>query len=452
MTAMILKNGRVVHHDSIRREDVLIENGRIGAVGKALPAADGARIIDCQGKLIFPGIIDPHTHMGIPIKGGWSADDFTSGSRAALHGGVTTIIDFTILEPNQSLHDSIAARQRAAAGSMCDYHLHCNLTRFDRNLLAEIPDLIAAGVSSFKVFTTYREAGMMLSYGEIEQVAEVLAEHGGLLMVHAEDDAIITAAQAPLTAAGHIAPFYHGLSRPDRAEAQAVAAIAGIVERTGCPAYIVHLSSAAGLKAAAAHLELLLETCPQYLLLDESRYRRSDGRMYVASPPLRRPADNQVLRAAVLSGRISVIGTDHCPFHLQDKHPDIPFQDIPNGIGGVETLFPVLLAEFVRHGLDLSLLTRLLSTNAARVFGLYPRKGLIAPGSDADLVVVDPERVTDDWQPDLIGDPDWNAFDGFPAIFPELVIRRGVPVDRKGRISDVPPGEFIAAGSAALPF
>lgn len=450
MSRLLFNNGRVVHAYGIRRENILIDGEKIVTVGESVNANPADRIIDCTGKLIFPGIIDAHTHMGIPIKGGWSADDFASGSRVALHGGVTTIIDFTILEQGQSLRDSIVARRQRAERSLCDVHLHCNFTRYADELLSEIPEIIKDGITSFKVFTTYKEAGMMLPYEEIRDVARILANYGGLLMVHAEDNGSIESASQPLIRAGQTKPEYHGLSRPDTAEAKAVEQIGNIADETGVTAYIVHLSSKAGLEAGMTYKNLILETCPQYLFLTDATYQREDGRMFVASPPLRSSRDNQALFEAVLDGRIAVIGTDHCPFNLKDKPVNIPFQDIPNGMGGVETLFPVMLAHILEKDLDLSILTRTMCTNPAKIFGLYPQKGQIAEDADADMVIVDPEKITTNWVSDFLDSGRWTAFGEFPALFPEKVYRRGQLMVETGTFSSHARGRFIKAGKHTL--
>ena len=424
MTDLLIKSGRLIKAQGQQQADILVQAGRIAAVGQQLKAA-GAQLIDATGKWIFPGVIDPHTHMGIPIKSGTSADDFVTGSRSALHGGVTTILDFTVLEPHQSLQDSLQVRQQLAQRAQCDVGLHINLTRYSNELLAEIPDLIAQGFTSFKVFTTYKGAGMMLGYERIEQVARIIAQHGGLLMVHAEDDQVISKASAQYTDQSLTHPRYHGLSRPGQAEVTAIRKLGAISERTGCSIYIVHLNTAAGLAQAAEFPLLKVETCPHYLLLTAAAYERKDGRMFVASPPLRTVADQAALWKGLQNGLIHTIGSDHCPFCLADKPSNIPFQDIPNGMGGVETLFPVLLAQFIKRKLDLSLLVKLTSTQPAEIFGLAPTKGSLSVGDAADLLIVDPQGIRDDWEQGLVTRLDWNAYVGLPALFPEHVIHRG---------------------------
>jgi dihydropyrimidinase len=425
MSKTLLKNGLVVHTDGKKRDDILIENGIISAVGDINSSSSDVNIIDCNNRLIFPGIIDAHTHMGIPIKDGYSADDFESGSKSALNGGVTTIIDFTVLQQNQTLRESILERQKLAKKSVIDVALHCNITRFDNDILKEIPRIIEKGITSFKVFTTYKEAGMMMTYSEIEEISRIIADNGGLLMVHAEDNEVIQKATAPLLNRNLTHPKYHAIARPAEAEKVAVESIASIAEKTDCEFYIVHLNTAEGLKIAKQSNKIFVETCPQYLLLDESVYERNDGQMFVASPPLRKPADCEALWDGVMDGSIDVVATDHCPFMLNDKPKGIPFQNIPNGMGGVETLLPVMLAQFIERKIDLSRLVQLMGTNPAKIFSLYPQKGTISVGADANIVIVNPDNILDNWKDKLVSITDWNAYTEFPAVFPVKVFNRG---------------------------
>ncbi|MFB0515465.1 MAG: amidohydrolase family protein [Candidatus Neomarinimicrobiota bacterium] len=443
MNRILLRNGKVIHPDRVADEDILIIGERISRLGPNLPADESTIVLDCRDRLIFPGLIDAHTHMGVPIKDGFSLDDFLTGSRAALHGGVTTIIDFTVLNDDQTLHESVLDRHANAREALTDYALHCNITRFDEQLISELPDLISQGILSYKVFTTYEEAGMYLTYEQIRSIAQVLADEGGLLMVHAEDNDVLRNAARPLFSKRTAEPIYHALSRPDEAEVRAIEQLGRIADEIRCPIYIVHLSSARGLECARRFEGLLVETCPQYLLLDEEVYHREDGRMFVTSPPLRKIEDLNALWQGLETGAVRTIGTDHCPFMLADKQQNIPFQDIPNGMGGVETMFPVLLSQFLERGLDLSLLVRLLGSNPAEIFGLAPGKGSLAEASDADLVVVDPTSSSRDWLPDLVSIADWNAYAGFSAIFPEHVFRRGEWVVKNGQLQPSRPGKFI---------
>ncbi len=443
MSAILLRGGTAVTPEGVREVDLLLRGGVIERIGSDLPAEADRQVVDCAGMLVLPGAVDPHTHMGIPIKSGRSADDFRTGSLAALHGGVTTILDFTVLGPGRTLAESVEERLRRAEASHADYGLHCNVTRYSPELLAEIPALIGRGITSFKVFTAYEEAGMRLGYDRIREVAEVVGGHGGLLMAHAEDGDVLRRAMAEIPDRTSTDPRLHGLSRPDEAEETAVRRLAGIARETGCPVYIVHLSSARGLAAGRGRENVLLESCPQYLLLDENAYGREDGRMFVASPPLRKPEDREALWEAVASGVIAALGTDHCPFRPADKPPGTPFPDIPNGIGGVETLLPLMLHRFLERGLGLERLVRLVSTNPAKLFGLFPRKGVLAEGADADIVLVDPGDVSEITPERLASPLEWNAYTGLRAVFPRHVFRRGEWVVRDGEIDRPGRGEFL---------
>jgi len=443
MKQILIQHGLVINPEGQGVEDILIRDGQISRIADHIDPPQGAQLIDARDKWIFPGIIDPHTHMGIPIKSGFSADNFETGSRSALHGGVTTILDFTVLEAGQSLQQSLADRLALARTASCDVGIHVNITRFEPELLAEIPLLISAGYTSFKTFTTYADAHMMFTYGQIEAVAEVVARHGGILMVHSEDDEVIMNASRPFLERGETHPRFHGLSRPAEAEFTAVSQLGEISERTGCTIYIVHLNTAAGLSKASEYENLKVETCPHYLLFTEEQYEGPDGQMYVASPPLRTHEDQQALWQGLLQGQVDTLGSDHCPFCRGDKPQDTGFQDIPNGMGGVETLFPTMLAQFMERELDLSLLVRLTSSNPAQIFGLSHLKGRLAAGMDADLVIVDPQTPVMGWEEHLDTVLDWNGYSGLPALFPEIVIHRGELAYKGNIFTAKEPGQLL---------
>jgi len=443
LSSMLIKQGLLIGDNNQEFQDILIHDELIVNIAPDIEPPEGAQIIDARGKWIFPGAIDPHTHMGIPIKSGYSADTFASGSRSALHGGITTILDFSVLESGQSLSDSLNARIELASESLCDVGIHVNITRFKPEILAEIPELIAKGFNSFKVFTTYAEADMMLTYEQIESVAKIISQHKGVLMVHSEDNDVITKASAPFANGHETDPRLHGLSRPAEAELAAVSHLGRISSRTGCTIYIVHLNTAAGLAKAAEYPLLKIETCPHYLLLSDKMYERADGQMYVSSPPLRSEADCEALWQGIQNGQIHTIGSDHCPFCQNDKPGDTPFQDIPNGMGGVETLFPILLAQFMERQLDLELFVRLTSKNPAEIFGLDHIKGNLKAGLHADLLIVDPWSISTTWEAQLDTILDWNAYSEFPALFPEMVIRRGEIVVEGGSLNSPTSGSLL---------
>lgn len=443
MSTLLIKNGLVIGSEDQRSQDILIQGDLITTMSSRIEPSQDTKIVDAQGKWVFPGVIDPHTHMGIPIKSGYSADTFASGSRSALHGGVTTILDFSVLKRGQTLQQSLSDRIQLASESLCDVGIHVNITRFEPELLEEIPKLIAEGFTSFKVFTTYADAQMMFTYDQIERVAEVISLYNGILMVHSEDNAVIKHASAAYEDRVQTHPRYHGISRPAEAELVAVAQLGEISKRTGCTIYIVHLNTAAGLAKASEYSGLRVETCPHYLLLTEDAYERDNGQMFVSSPPLRTSADMEALWQGILNGQIHTIGSDHCPFCLADKPDRMPFQDIPNGMGGVETLFPTLLAQFMKRDLDLGRLVQLTSQNPARIFGLDYQKGTLAPGLQADLIIIDPESGMHGWDSQLETELDWNAYTDFPALFPEMVIRGGEIVVDQGTLVSTTPGKLL---------
>ncbi len=450
MSSILVKNGRLIHAQGQQNLDILIQDDIIVEISENIAPANHTKIIDAREKWIFPGVIDPHTHMGIPIKSGESADSFASGSRSALHGGVTTILDFTVLEAGQTLKESLTHRQKLAGEAVCDVGIHINITRFEPDLLDEIPDLIASGYNSFKVFTTYEEAGMMLTYAQIEAVATIIARYDGILMVHSEDNETLKSASEAYIERNETHPRHHGLSRPAESEEIAIGKLGEISKRTGCRIYIVHLNTSAGLKQALKYPLLKIETCPHYLLLTDDAYEQKDGQMYVASPPLRKLEDKNALWEAIRKGKIDTIGSDHCPFCLKDKKPGIPFQEIPNGMGGVETLFPTLLAQFVQRDLDLSLLVKMTSWNPAHIFSINHLKGTLQPKHHADLIIVNPEALSDVWEAGLETILDWNAYSSQPAIFPEMVIRRGELVVKKGAIQDPDFGFLVTTPTPSV--
>jgi len=416
---LLICNGQIITADSTRESDIAVKDGKIVALAPEL-AGRASRTIDARGMQVFPGIIDAHTHMGIPIMGTYSCDDFESGSVAAACGGVTTIIDFTVQEPGQTLQESVDVRLEKARGkSHVDCALHVNVTDEPNKCLAEIPKLTKQGLKAFKVFSTYRQAGMMIPWPEFRRVLHAVHENDGILCLHAEDNELVETLTDEHITAGKFAPVYHARSRTAEAEARAIARAAEIARELGASLYIVHLSSAAGLEAAlqarAKGARLYLETCPQYLVLSEKIYEREDGRYWITTPPLRTPKDCDALWQALADGVIDVVATDHCPFTIAQKDAGHgQFHQTPNGIPGVETLFPLLYTHGVAEGRSsLQRLTELLAENPARIFGLAGRKGAIQIGADADFAIWQPGRAGVIRAENLHGRPDWSPYEGF---------------------------------------
>jgi dihydropyrimidinase len=417
MFDLLLLNGLVASSDGYERLDIGVQEGKIAALEPNLGDAAAAHTIDAADQLVFPGFIDCHTHMGIPIKDTWSADDFESGSRAAAWGGITTILDFTVQTPGQSYHNALLERRGRAQGHChIDYGLHVNLTDNNPGWQPEIGQLIKQGFTSFKAFTTYREAGMMIEPADLRRLLAEIGQHGGLLMLHAEDDEIIRQATATNLAAGHLAPIYHARSRPAEAEAKAIRDAAAIARQVNAPLYIVHLSSQAGLEAGlearAQGTKIYLETCPHYLLMTEGMFERPNGHWYITTPPMRTAADAEALWQAIADGHIDTVATDHCPFTIAQKESGgRDFTRTPNGMPGVATLFPLLYTYGVQdERISMPRLLQLLAENPARIFGLEQRKGRIAIGLDADLVVWDEREWVKLQAADIPGAADWNPY------------------------------------------
>jgi dihydropyrimidinase len=392
----IIKKGTIVNTDAQLRADILIENGIISKIATTLnDAAD--RLIDASDCYIFPGGIDPHVHMHLPNISGFSADDFYSGSRAALMGGTTTLIDFVTPMRGQSLTQALEVRRQEAANALTDVYFHVSPVEFSTETERELRECLNSGIRSFKVYMAYKN-NIGLQDDELQKVLKIVGSGGGIVAVHCEMGDEIEAVRDQFFRDGKTTPLYHALSRPPETEAQAVKKVIEMARLADCPLYLVHISAAASLayiKAAQQAGQLVYaETCPQYLLLDESKYRGTFEKTaaFVLSPPLRTAADRQALWDAISEGVIQSVGTDHCPFMLSQKKAGLnDFRKIPNGAGGVEHRLALLYTYGVlENKISLSQFVNLTSTMPAKIFGLYPRKGIIKEGADADIVVWNP--------------------------------------------------------------
>ncbi|MBN1339622.1 MAG: dihydropyrimidinase [Bacteroidales bacterium] len=399
MRKILLLNGLVYLQGKLIRTDLLIAGSSIVSQGEYPDLPGEAETIDCTGLCIFPGGIDPHVHMHLPGPSGFSSDDFETGSRAAIAGGTTSFIDFVTPCRGQSLIEALHKRRIEATNSLCDVKFHVSPVEWTAKTGEEIIRCIREeGIASFKVYMAYRSS-IGLRDEDIFKVMKTAGRHGGLVAIHCEADEEIENLKNGYLSEGMTSPKYHPLSRPNAVEAEAVKRALNLAEKAGCPLYIVHVSTRESLdyieKAQSQGLPVYAETCPQYLLLDNSMYDHPFDRAsaYVMSPPLRKNEDREALWQAIRDGVIHTVGTDHCPFSLEQKRRGIhDFTKIPNGAGGIEHRLSLLYT----HGIwgkriSLGRFIEVSSENPAKIFGWYPQKGMIKEGADADLVIWDPD-------------------------------------------------------------
>lgn len=397
--SILIKNGRVVTASEDYVADVYTEGEKIIAIGKNLNyKAD--TVIDATNKLVFPGGIDPHVHLDMPFMGTYSSDDYETGTRAALHGGTTMVIDFILQTQGDTLHNALKTWQKKSEGkAIGDYSYHMAVTDFNDDVAKEVVQMIEEeGISSFKTFMAYKGA-LMIDDGQMVQLMKVVKKHGGLVTVHATNGDMIDSLIAKNKSQGNMAPIYHYLSQPEVTEAEASGRFSDMLNYTGCPGYIVHMTCEGALnairKATQRNQKVFIETCTQYLMLDASLYEDDfEGAKWVMSPPLREKKDQAALWSGINQGLVQVVGTDHCPFMWeQKKMGKDDFSKIPNGHPAIEHRMEFMYSEGVNQDkISLTKYVELTSTNAAKIFGMYPRKGTIAIGSDADIVIFDPKK------------------------------------------------------------
>jgi dihydropyrimidinase len=460
----LIRGGEVVNADGRQRADVLVEDEVVVALGEHLAAA-ADRVLDAGGCYVLPGGVDAHTHFELAFGGVVSSDDFVTGTIAALHGGTTTVIDFAVPEPGATLRSGYDVwRAKADGRSAVDYGLHVIVRDGSEARLAEMDELVAEGVTSFKLFMAYPGV-YMLDDGAILRALRRARANRSLITVHAENGHAIEELRRQALAAGRTAPLDHALTRPPETEGEAVGRAAMLAELAGAPIYVVHLSAAEALArvraARARGVRILAETCPQYLFLDEDAYREPGfaGAKYVMSPPLRPRGHQDELWRGLADGALQVVGTDHCPFCMGDDFAGLgpqktrgigDFTRIPNGVPGVETRLLLLHDGGVRAGrLSLERFVEVCCTAPARIFGLYPRKGVVAAGADADLVIFDPQRRQSLAAGALHMRVDYSPYEGRTVTgAPRAVLARGEVVVEDGKfLGRAGRGRYLRRGA-----
>lgn len=437
----LLKGGTLVDHRGRYREDLLIEQGRIARRGRDLAMTPDMEVIDASGCQVMPGGIDVHTHFNIDVGIGRSCDDFFTGTRAAACGGTTTIVDHMGFGPaGCDLHHQLARYHAYADGQAAiDYSFHGVVQHVDDAILDEMAAMVTEeGISSFKLYLTYQ---YKLDDGAVLRALQRLRQVGALTTVHPENDAAIRLRREAFLRQGHTAPLYHALSRPPACEAEAIARTINLAALAdNAPLYIVHLSNRLGLEyirlAQRSGQPVWAETCPQYLLLDESRYLEADGIDYILSPPLRGREEQEALWRGLSDGSIATLATDHCNFSRRQREAIAggDFSRCPNGLPGVENRLALLYSNGVVTGrITPEQFVALTSARPAQLFGLWPRKGSLRPGADADLVLFDPRRRVTLRHDEMHDNGDYSPYEGMACHgWPVMTLSRGEILWRAG--------------------
>src|SRR5437763_427824 len=460
----LIRNGHIITAVDSYIADILIDGATVALIGKDLDKIAGAvdKTIDATNKLVIPGRVDPHTHMDLPFGGTSSSDDFETGTRAAAVGGTTTIVDFAVQYRGQSLNEALDVWFAKAEGKAAiDYGFHMIVTDLPDNRLPELKKLINQGVSSFKLFMAYPGV-FLVDDGTIFKAMTAAGEAGGLVCMHAENGVVIDVMVKRALAEGKTAPKYHALTRPTRAEAEGVHRAIAIAEMAHAPVYIVHLSCDDALqevtRARDNGIPAFAETCPQYLFLDDSVYDRPgfEGAKWVMTPAIRAKANQDKLWRGLQFNDLQVVSTDHCPFCFKEQKElgRDDFTKIPNGGPGVENRMSLVYNGGVAEGrISLNRFVEITSTNPARIFGLFPRKGTIAIGSDADIVIFDPEEEMTISAKTHHMNVDYSCYEGKKVRgVTKTVLSRGRVVIEEGKyVGKKGDGQFLKRGEAFSP-
>ena len=478
---LLIKNGTLITASETFQADILIQDEKIVRIGLNLEA-DSAQVIDATGKLVMPGGVDPHVHLDLPMFDTVSSDDHYTGHKAAAFGGTTTVMDFVPLEspsPNgrgargeAGFAYSVDLWMKKAEKAAIDYSFHMNLTQFNDKIAKEIPSLREMGIQTLKVFTAYN-GRLRLDDGSIFKALRIAKENCMLMMAHCENGDVIDALVPEALAAGHTTPEYHALTRPAWGAVEATLRMAAMAEQADAPVYIVHMnvgSEVDMLKYARERgIKVMGETCPQYLFFTIDDLRKADGAKWICSPPMRTQKDNARLWEGLSTGVLQTIGTDHCPFFSDGSRPivyegseiSIPgkelgkddFTKIPNGLPGIQDRMPIMWTYGVCAGhITPNQFVAYSCTNPAKIFGLYPQKGALVPGADADIVIWDPEKRVRYGVVHSHQRTDYNLYEGWELVgYPEKVFLRGkLIVDGDGWQGKRGDGRFLKRGEGIV--
>lgn len=454
----LLKNGTLVSGERTEKKDILIEGEKIVKIAPHIEE-EGAEEINVEGKLLFPGFIDGHTHFDLEVAGTVTADDFETGTKAAILGGTTFVIDFASQDKGgHTLKEGLEKWHKKADGKcFCDYSFHMSIVEWNEETEKEIQDMIEEGITSFKLYMTY--PAMMVEDRDLYKILKKLNECGCFAGVHCENAGVIDALIEEAKKEGRLGPENHPLVRPDTMEAEAVHRLLVIAKEAGAPVMVVHLTNKKAyeeiVKARENGQTVFAETCPQYLLLDDSAYSKPDfgGAVYVCAPPLRKKEDQDCLWKALANGQIQTVATDQCSFTLEQKAMGKDdFTKIPGGLPGVQTRGTLLYTYGVREGkITVEQMCRLLSENPAKLYGVYPRKGALLEGSDGDIVVFDPEKESVISAKTHAYNTDNNPFEGF-ALHGDIdkVFLRGNLVVKDGAVVKEKTGKYMKRGKRQM--
>ena len=467
---ILIKNGTLITAHETFQADILIKDEKINRIGLNLEA-DSAQVIDATGKLILPGGVDPHVHLDLPMFNTVSSDDHYTGHKAAAFGGTTTVMDFVVLE-NEGFEHSVDLWMKKAEKAAIDYSFHMNLTQFNDKIAKEIPSLMEMGIQTLKVFTAYN-GRLRIDDGSIFKALRIAKDNGMLVMAHCENGDVIETLITDALNAGHLTPEYHALTRPAWGAVDATLRVAGMAASASAAVYIVHMNVGGEVDmlryARERGVKVMGETCPQYLFFTIDDLRRADGAKWICSPPMRTEQDNARLWQGLHDGTLQTVGTDHCPFFFDGTKPIMyegkeiaiagkelgkdNFTKIPNGLPGIQDRLPILWTYGVRSGrISANQFVELMCTNPAKIFGLYPRKGALVPGADADIVIWDPEKKVKYGAAHSHQRTDYNLYEGWDLVgYPEKVFLRGkLIVDGEKWLGKAGDGKFLKRGEGEV--